>query len=265
MAQLKTTKLALQALLLGVAVLTAHEVLAAPHGGGARASAHSGAIGGRYGRFLGVGGVHGYGPYFGYPYGGYAYPYAFGFYGLGPWAWNPPSPYAYPYALDDDYTNPPPYPVYPAPPPPPPPPPYAPPEAPAPRAQKTFIVYFPLDRADLTSDAQRMVRSAATYAQRLGAAHVAVVGYTDAAGSEGYNQALSERRSQSVRDALSVAGLNPGQIEVRWRGKHDLAVKTADGVPEPSNRRVVVMVAGQEPRRGVARASGDNEDAAEPR
>ncbi len=144
-----------------------------------------------------------------------------------------------PYGLPPVYYGPP------GPPPPPPPRPYPQPEPRQlePQAAITpqdFVVYFPFDNAQITPDARSVVQAAAAYERQNPGARVTIVGYTDASGSEGYNQTLSEHRSRAVRSALQAA--NVRDIDMDWRGKHDLAVVTPDGVKEPLNRRVTIVV-----------------------
>ena len=107
---------------------------------------------------------------------------------------------------------------------------------------KEFIVYFPFDKFDLTTEAQQVVQQAADYAKMGNATKVLVVGHTDTSGSAQYNLRLSERRAKAVADALVGAGVNQSVLSVDWKGKTDLAVQTGDGVKEPLNRRAVVTV-----------------------
>jgi len=69
-----------------------------------------------------------------------------------------------------------------------------------------------------------------------------VVGHTDTSGSDAYNDPLSRRRAEAVRDGLASAGVDTGAVEMDWKGKHDPEVATADGVKEPRNRRVTILV-----------------------
>jgi outer membrane protein OmpA-like peptidoglycan-associated protein len=46
----------------------------------------------------------------------------------------------------------------------------------------------------------------------------------------------------TVRDLLIGAGLNAAAIEVISHGEKDPRVQTADGTPEPRNRRVEIAV-----------------------
>lgn len=52
-------------------------------------------------------------------------------------------------------------------------------------------------------------------------ATVTVIGYSDRLGSETYNQALSERRAQTVADYLIGKGLPINQVKVEGRGEKD--------------------------------------------
>lgn len=118
----------------------------------------------------------------------------------------------------------------PAPPPPPPPP--------APPPPKDFIVFFGFDKSNLTAEAAQIVQQAAQAFKETGAANVKVVGHTDRAGSDEYNQALSMRRANTVRGGLVAEGVPDGSISVDGRGESEPMVSTDDGVREPQNRRV---------------------------
>ncbi len=124
-----------------------------------------------------------------------------------------------------------------APPPPPPPPP-----PPAPSIQRAFIVFFDFDRADITPEASRIIKQAAETAKRGAVPRIVVTGHTDLSGSVAYNQKLSERRAEAVRQALVREGLAAGGISTVGRGKTQPLVPTADGVREPQNRRAEIVL-----------------------
>jgi OOP family OmpA-OmpF porin len=123
------------------------------------------------------------------------------------------------------------------PPPPPPPPPPAPPSI-----QRAFIVFFDFDRADITPEASRIIKQAADTAKRGSVPRIVVTGHTDLSGSVAYNQRLSERRAEAVRQALVREGLTAGAISTIGRGKTQPLVPTADGVREPQNRRAEIVL-----------------------
>ena len=69
---------------------------------------------------------------------------------------------------------------------------------------------------------------------------IIAVGHTDSVGSDAYNQSLSERRADSVRDYLISQGLEGSKISTSGRGESDPAASndTADG--RQQNRRVAI-------------------------
>ena len=76
------------------------------------------------------------------------------------------------------------------------------PAAAAGRAAKVFLVFFDWDEDTITPEGMAIIQQAAD-AWRAGArSQIQVTGYTDASGSPGYNQRLSERRANNVANAL---------------------------------------------------------------
>ena len=69
-----------------------------------------------------------------------------------------------------------------------------------------------------------------------------VVGHTDLVGSDPFNDALGQQRAETVRSALIRLGIPQSDIHAISRGKRAPAVPTADGVAEPRNRRVEIIV-----------------------
>ena len=66
--------------------------------------------------------------------------------------------------------------------------------------------------------------------------------HTDSVGSDQYNDALAQKRAEAVRAMLAARGIAPQDIVAIGRGKRDLLVPTPDGVAEPRNRRVEIVV-----------------------
>jgi OmpA-OmpF porin, OOP family len=120
---------------------------------------------------------------------------------------------------------------------PPPPPPPAPAVAPP-----SFMVFFDWDRSNLSQQALATIRQAADAFKQRGAARITATGHTDTSGPEAYNMALSLRRANAVKDALVREGVPAQAITVIGRGEQGLLVQTADGVREPQNRRVEIVI-----------------------
>jgi OmpA-OmpF porin, OOP family len=79
---------------------------------------------------------------------------------------------------------------------------------------------------------------------------ISVNGHTDDVGSEAYNQTLSERRAQAVRDYLVNAGLSPDILSVQGHGKSLPLVKGASDAARAKNRRVELGIVNTQIRYG---------------
>ena len=129
-----------------------------------------------------------------------------------------------------------------APPPPPPPPP-----PPAPPARGTKIAHLPganfaFDKSNLTAEGRARVREAAAVLKQHPTVRVAVNGYTDSIGSDAYNMRLSERRAQTVADALIEDGIARSRLDVRGFGKSNPIASNSTEAGRAENRRVEVIV-----------------------
>jgi outer membrane protein OmpA-like peptidoglycan-associated protein len=109
-------------------------------------------------------------------------------------------------------------------------------------AEKSYLVFFDFDSSQLTPDAQSIVATAAADALAGNSARLDVTGHTDRSGSDAYNQALSIRRATSVQNALIANGVPADLIVIRGAGESEPLVPTADGVREPQNRRVEIVI-----------------------
>jgi OOP family OmpA-OmpF porin len=107
---------------------------------------------------------------------------------------------------------------------PPPPPPPAPAPAPAPQVQKITLAskaLFDFDKYNLKPEGKAAIDS--EILSKLAGVQklelVLVTGHTDRIGSQQYNQKLSERRADSVRDYLVSKGVPKDKIETLGMGK----------------------------------------------
>ncbi|MCP1334847.1 OmpA family protein [Futiania mangrovi] len=112
----------------------------------------------------------------------------------------------------------------------------------APAAPNAFTIYFGFDKYNLTAEAQRVVDSIVSALRGMAAPRVTVDGHTDTAGPSAYNLGLGDRRAKAVQKALTDRGVGAGAISTDTLGESQLAVPTADGTPEPLNRRAVITI-----------------------
>lgn len=103
-----------------------------------------------------------------------------------------------------------------------------------------YIVFFDFDQSSLNSGANSILDAAAEEARSRNLSGITVIGHTDTSGSNAYNDALSMKRANAVREALIQRGLNATLITSQSRGENELLVDTADGVREPANRRTEI-------------------------
>ena len=116
----------------------------------------------------------------------------------------------------------------------------APPPA-APQAP-SFMVFFDWDRSNLSAQAVNTIKQAAGAYKTKGSARITATGHTDKSGPDSYNMALSLRRANTVKDALVREGVPATAISVIGKGETQPLVQTADGVREPQNRRVEIVI-----------------------
>jgi outer membrane protein OmpA-like peptidoglycan-associated protein len=112
----------------------------------------------------------------------------------------------------------------------------------APAPARTYLVFFDFDRADLTDRARQIIAEAAQNAGRTQTTRIEVAGHADRSGSPQYNQRLSQRRADAVAAELGRQGIQRSQITVQAFGESRPLVATADGVREPQNRRVEIVL-----------------------
>lgn len=107
----------------------------------------------------------------------------------------------------------------------------------------TFTLFFLFDSAtQLAPESPATVEKLKAVLVNWPAPQVVVIGHTDLAGSQEFNDKLSLRRAQSAAAFLVKQGIPVEKIETAGRGKREPLVPTADGVPNRMNRRVVITI-----------------------
>ena len=124
------------------------------------------------------------------------------------------------------------------------PPPAAPVAAPVPASpvSRSYLVFFDWDKATLTDRARQIVSEAAANSTKVQYTQLEVNGYTDTSGTARYNQGLSVRRANAVAAELVKDGVPKSAIEIQGFGETHLLVPTGQGVREPQNRRVEIII-----------------------
>jgi len=105
---------------------------------------------------------------------------------------------------------------------------------------KTFVLFFDFDKSNLSAGARSIVAEAVRTAKLMGPVRIVVTGHTDTVGTDRYNQALSERRANSVKIEMDRLGLNGVTIVTVGKSFSEPLVATGPGVHEPQNRRATI-------------------------
>jgi OOP family OmpA-OmpF porin len=109
-------------------------------------------------------------------------------------------------------------------------------------AARTYLVFFDWSKADLTDRARQIIGEAAAARSSTGVTRIEVNGFTDRSGPASYNMGLSQRRANAVAAELVRRGVPRNEIVTRGFGEENNLVPTADGVREPQNRRVEIIL-----------------------
>jgi outer membrane protein OmpA-like peptidoglycan-associated protein len=103
-------------------------------------------------------------------------------------------------------------------------------------------VVFDVDKAELKPGGLRTIDKLAAFLERYPGRRVTVEGFTDSTGSAEYNQALSERRAQSVRNALVQKGIDPARVDTHGYGEEFPKASNETPAGRQLNRRVEVVI-----------------------
>jgi outer membrane protein OmpA-like peptidoglycan-associated protein len=103
-------------------------------------------------------------------------------------------------------------------------------------------VLFESGRADLKTGTTGNLNKLVVFLNNHPDRSVAIEGYTDSVGSEDYNQALSQRRADSVRSYLVRQGIGSGRLTASGMGMSDPVAGNDSAAGRQQNRRVEVVV-----------------------
>ena len=103
-------------------------------------------------------------------------------------------------------------------------------------------VNFNFDKATLRPDAISILDDAAAVMQRYPEIKVEIAGHTDSAGTDEYNQDLSDRRAKTVMDYFISKGIDAGRLSARGYGESSPLTGNDSAAGRAQNRRVEMRV-----------------------
>lgn len=102
------------------------------------------------------------------------------------------------------------------------------------------IIYFDLDSYTVKAEYQNVLEAHARFLRADRNRRVNLEGHTDERGGSEYNLALGQKRSESVRRALSVLGVPEAQMEAVSFGKEKPVAQGSDEAAFAQNRRAAL-------------------------
>jgi outer membrane protein OmpA-like peptidoglycan-associated protein len=103
-------------------------------------------------------------------------------------------------------------------------------------------VLFDVNEATLKSGGERAVNQLTNFLQEYPERNVLIEGHTDNTGSDSYNQQLSQRRANAVRQALITSGIAGTRIRATGLGEQFPKASNNTGAGRQQNRRVEVII-----------------------
>ena len=104
--------------------------------------------------------------------------------------------------------------------------------------------FFDFDKATLKPEGKAKLDDLADKVKAITLEVIIAVGHTDSVGADGYNQKLSEKRSEAVKSYLVGKGVEASRVYVEGKGEKQPVAdnKSSDG--RAKNRRVEIEVVG---------------------
>lgn len=107
-------------------------------------------------------------------------------------------------------------------------------------ALKQQPVIFALEGADVDAASKQRLRELGQRLSSCSFTSIEVAGHTDSTGSERYNRALSQKRAESVRQILVLAGVPGDRLTARGYGSTEPVADNATDAGRVANRRVEI-------------------------
>lgn len=103
-------------------------------------------------------------------------------------------------------------------------------------------VIFEPNTLTFSQRGQQIISAIASVSTKYDSTAIAVNGYTDTSGTPERDLQLSQQRASIVSQALIAAGVDPHRLDTRGFGSSHPKVPTGQGVNEPRNRRIEIVI-----------------------
>ena len=109
---------------------------------------------------------------------------------------------------------------------------------------ESLLVYFAFDKSEFSSgvETNRYFEESMKYMFQNTEAKLSITGYTDAVGTDEYNQALGYRRAESVKGFFEEKGMSSTKIVILSKGEKEPAEDNNTISGRAKNRRAVITI-----------------------
>lgn len=107
-----------------------------------------------------------------------------------------------------------------------------------------LIIYFAFDKSEFNSTdiTKQYFDESVAYLNQKKEARLHIVGHTDAIGTKAYNDALGNRRAQSIQRHFTSLGLSPEVIKIESEGESNPVDNNQTKQGRANNRRAVITI-----------------------
>src|SRR5690606_38462151 len=117
----------------------------------------------------------------------------------------------------------------------------------APTATKVVLnadTFFDFDKATLKPEGRQILDQVVSQVNSINLETLIATGHTDSVGPEQYNQGLSERRANTVKNYLVEHGVPADRVYVEGKGETSPIASNATREGRAQNRRVEIEIVG---------------------
>ncbi len=109
---------------------------------------------------------------------------------------------------------------------------------------ETLTIYFAFDKSEFNSDAEsdKYFNVSNAFLDQSSQARLSITGYTDAIGTEAYNQALGYRRAQRLQQYFESKGMPANRIMIESKGEKGPADVNSTTAGRANNRRTEITI-----------------------
>ena len=104
-------------------------------------------------------------------------------------------------------------------------------------------ILFEVNEATIKPGAERSLERISQFLQQYPDREILVEGFTDSTGESSYNQQLSERRAQAVKNALASFAVQANRVQTKGYGEEYPVASNDTPAGRQQNRRVEIVIA----------------------